>query len=161
MTQDRSNSIPMKAAFLACLLTLGLMLPQPSSAQTSGLVVTNPVISVTPTNLNFGIIGVGRTKNLSVVVQNLGGGTLAGSVSASAGDAFSVVSGGTYALTNNQSQAVTIRYSPKSVGDFSQTVRFTGGGSMSVSAHGKSGIPPAAPTNVHIVAPQNLHIVGQ
>ena len=161
MTEDCASSIYVKTALFACLVALGLMLPRAGIAQTSGLVVTNPLISVTPTNLNFGIIGVGRTKNLTVVVQNLGGGTLAGS--ASAGDAFSVVSGGTYVLTNNQSQAVTIRYSPKSVGDFSQTVSFTGGGSLSIKAHGKAGIPPAAPQNVHVVpaAPQNVHIVGQ
>jgi hypothetical protein len=138
----------MKAAFFACLLTLGLMLPWAGSAQTNGA-VTNPVISVTPTNLNFGIIGVGRTKDLVVTIENVGGGTLAGS--ASGKDFFSVVSGGAYNLTNHQSQKVTIRYCPKAVGDFSQTVSFTGGGTLNISAHGKAGIPPAAPQNVHVV----------
>jgi hypothetical protein len=149
MTQDRSSLIPMKTALFAFLLMLGLTLPRVGSAQTNVLAVANPVISVTPTNLNFGIIGVGRTKDLVVTIENVGGGTLAGS--ASAKDYFSVVSGGTYNLTNHQSQKVTIRYNPKTVGDFSQTVSFTGAGSLSVSAHGKSGIPPAAPQNLHIV----------
>jgi hypothetical protein len=141
----------MKTALLASLLALGLMLPRAGSAQPSGLVVTNPVLSVTPTNLDFGIIGVGRAKNLSVVIQNLGGGTLVGSATNSAGGVFSVVSGGTYALTNNQSQTVTIRYSPMEVGNFSQNVSFTGGGNLSIKAHGRAGIPPAAPTSLHIV----------
>src|SRR5215469_882347 len=149
MTQDRLSLIPMKTALFAFLVTLGLTLPWASSAQTNKLAVDNPVISVTPTNLNFGIIGVGRTKDLVVTIENAGGGTLAGS--ASAKDYFSVVSGGTYNLTNHQSQKVTIRYNPKTVGDFSQTVSFTGAGNLSVSAHGKAGIPPAAPQNVHIV----------
>src|SRR6516164_9847145 len=79
MTQDRSSLIPMKTALFAFLLTMGLTLPWVGSAQTKGVAVTNPVISVTPTNLNFGIIGVGRTKDLVVTIENVGGGTLAGS----------------------------------------------------------------------------------
>ena len=149
MTQDRSSLIPIKTALFAFLLTMGLTLPWVGSAQTKGVAVTNPVISVTPTNLNFGIIGVGRTKDLVVTIENVGGGTLAGS--ARGKDFFSVVSGGTYNLTNHQSQTVTIRYSPKAVGDFSQTVSFTGGGSLSIGAHGKAAIPPAPPQNLHIV----------
>src|SRR5215469_13541585 len=149
MTQDRLSLIPMKTALFAFLVTLGLTLPWASSAQTNKLAVDNPVISVTPTNLNFGIIGVGRTKDLVVTIENMGGGTLAGS--ASAKDFFSVVSGGTYNLTNHQSQTVTIRYSPKAVGDFSQTVSFTGGGSLNITAQGRAAVPPAPPQNLHIV----------
>ena len=149
MTQDRSSLIPMKGALFVFLLTMGLTLPWVGSTQTNAIAVTNPVISVTPTNLNFGIIGVGRTKDLVVRIENVGGGTLAGS--ASAKEFFSVVSGGTYHLTNHQSQTVTIRYNPKAVGDFAQKVNFSGGGSLNITAQGRAAVPPAPPQNLHIV----------
>ena len=131
---------------------MGLLLPWVGRAQTNTVPVTNPVISVTPTNLDFGIIAVGRTKDLGVVVENQGSGTLAGSVSAN--ESFSVISGGNYNLTNHQSEKVTFRYSPKAAGNESQTVSFTGAGSLSITAHGRAGIPPAPPQNLHVVVGQ-------
>jgi hypothetical protein len=138
---------PMKRAILACSLLAGLTLSRMAPAQTTN--PANPVISITPTNLNFGLIGVGRTKDLTVTIENVGGGTLGGMITGT--NSFLVVSGGAYALTNNQSQTVTIRYSPKAAGNESQLLNFTGGGGASLSANGKAAIPPAAPQNVHIV----------
>ncbi len=136
-----------KGALLACSLILDLTLPSVATAQTNA--PAQPVISVSPTNLNFGLIAVGRSKDLTVLIENLGDGLLAGS--ASGKDSFSVISGGTYALTNHQSQAITIRYSPKSVGTNLQSVSFTGGGSMNVTVRGQAAIPPPPPMNLHIV----------
>lgn len=87
--------------------------------------VTNPVISITPSSLDFGTVDSGTNKDLVISVRNVGAGTLTGS--ATVGSPFSVISG-SYNLTSNQSQNVTIRYAPTASGSHSQIVNFSGGG---------------------------------
>jgi len=100
---------------------------------------TNPVISVSPSSLNFGQTAVGTTNDLTVTVRNAGAGTLAGTASVST--PFSIVSGGTYSLGSNQTQTVTLRYRPTSAGSHSQTVSFTGGGGTSLAVSGSASTP--------------------
>src|SRR5207248_330035 len=62
----------------------------------------NPVMIVSPSPLSFGSVAANRTVTNTIVVQNGGGGTLAGAASVS--DPFRIASGGTYSLGSNQSQ---------------------------------------------------------
>ena len=80
----------------------------------------DPAIQVTPTQLAFGSVEVGQTKDLTVSIQNTGQGTLSGDVDEGpifAQNGFVLVSGGgAYALTAGQSKVVTVRLAPGSVG---------------------------------------------
>jgi len=102
----------------------------------------NPVISVSPGSLNFGSVLTNSTgSNLTLTVQNTGGGTLSGIASVTG--PFSIVSGGTYSLGANQSQAIVIKFAPGSLGSASGTVTLTGGGGASASVTGTGmSMPP-------------------
>jgi hypothetical protein len=95
---------------------------------------TNAELRVTPSSLDFGVIAAGATNDLSLIVQNVGGGLLSGTATVSA--PFSILSGATYSLGSNQSQVVTIRYQPTQVGNQGQTITFTGGGGGVASLNG-------------------------
>ena len=102
---------------------------------------TNPVIMVSPTGINFGSILTNTTSSQVMVVQNTGGGTLAGTVTVA--PPFSIVSGGSYSLAANQSQTVTISLSPQTLGSVTNTVTFTGGGGTTATVSGSgSTVPP-------------------
>jgi hypothetical protein len=100
---------------------------------------STPVISVTPSTLDFGSVEVGSTADRTFTVKNNGSGTLSGSASVSA--PFSIVSGGSYSLGSGASQTVTVRYSPTAVGSHSRTVSFTGGGGASRAVSGSAYLP--------------------
>jgi 6-phosphogluconolactonase (cycloisomerase 2 family)/uncharacterized protein YjdB len=100
----------------------------------SGNGVSPPLIAVSPTALDFGSAFVGATEDLSIVVSNAGGGTLAGTASTTA--PFSIVGGATYSLAAGARQSVTVRFAPQSGGTASATVALTGGGGASVPAAG-------------------------
>jgi hypothetical protein len=97
-------------------------------------ITTNPVIMVSPNSLDFGTLFTNTATNLTFTVINVGGGTLAGSVSVPA--PFQVVSGGTYSLGSNQPQTVTIQFNPTAAGPASQTVTFSGGGGATATVTG-------------------------
>lgn len=106
-----------------------------------GSIGTNPVILVSPGILSFGPVLTNTTSDLPFIVQNIGGGTLAGTVSAQT--PFSVVSGGSYSLSAGQSQTVTVRFAPGALGSAVGTVTCTGGGGTTVSVSGTGvGKPP-------------------
>jgi N-acetylneuraminic acid mutarotase len=100
---------------------------------------TTPLIQVKPTNLDFGFVLVESTKDLSLTVKNVGGGTLAGNATTAA--PFSVLSGGSYSLGPDQEQVVTIRYLPTSPGTHTSTVVFTGGTGVTVPVAGETATP--------------------
>jgi hypothetical protein len=133
-----------------------------AGAEISWLTITNyngatqpppsPAIQVTPGSLTFGTILVGADPTSSFLVQNVGGGTLSGTASVTA--PFSIVSGGTYNLSANQSQTITVSFNPTTAGNYSQNVTLTGGGGASV---GVSGSATNAPVNPAIqVSPTNI-----
>ena len=90
-----------------------------------GTISTNPVISVSPNGINFGSVLTNTVSSQTFIVQNTGGGTLTGTATVSG--PFSIVAGGTYSLNANQSQNVTVGFSPKAPGLVTNTVTFTGG----------------------------------
>lgn len=96
--------------------------------------VTNASIRVSVTTLDFGAQQVGEQADRSVIVLNVGAGDLIGQVNAIA--PFSIVSGGSYSLSSNQSQTVTVRYAPTVAGIHSQVITFTGGDSATISVSG-------------------------
>ena len=104
---------------------------------------TNPVIMISPSSLDVGVVLTHTSTNVAVTVQNVGSGTLTGN--ATVGAPFSVVSGGTYSLTNGQSQAITIRFAPTVAGTNNLTLTFTGGGGETCAVAGVAvdSLPPA------------------
>jgi hypothetical protein len=138
----------MKTTILS--LMIGLAVPWLAHGQTNGTSVTNPVISVSPAKLNFGTIVVGQTNELSVNVQNVGGGTLTGHASSKV--PFSIISGSNYVLTSQQMQTVKIRYTPKAKGSNFQAITFTAGGGASINAIGVA---------AELTAPTNLRLISQ
>jgi hypothetical protein len=115
-----------------------------------GAASTNPVISVSPASLNFGLVQTNTSKDLTLTVQNTGAGTLSGS--ASVGAPFSIVAGGSYNLTANQSQSVTVRYLPTVAGSNAATVTFTGGGGATAGVSGVAAVTLAAGSSIEAEA---------
>jgi hypothetical protein len=99
-----------------------------------------PELTVTPTFLPFGSVEVGETRDLTVTVGNTGVGTLTGS--ASTGGSFSVVGTASYSLGADQTETITVRFSPDARGLTTGTLRLTGGGGGSVHLEGR-GVGPS------------------
>jgi hypothetical protein len=99
-----------------------------------GGVSTNPIISLSQSSLSFGSATVGTTNLLTITVQNVGAGTLAGTASVAA--PFRIVSGSPYSLGPNQSQTVTISFIPVAAGTTNGTASFTGGGNATATISG-------------------------
>jgi len=95
---------------------------------------TNPVVLVSPASLDFGTVLTGLGTNLTLTVQNTGGGTLTGSASVTA--PFQIISGGTYNLGSNQTQTVTVKFNPTAAGTYNQAINFTGGNGTSANLTG-------------------------
>ena len=112
-----------------------------------------PSLSVTPASQNFGTISVGSTADRNFVVQNTGGGTLTGTVSAA--PPFSILSGGSFSLTVGATQTVTVRFSPTTSGVFSANVSFTSnGGNLQRAVTGTGpGVVSITPSTVDLAAP--------
>jgi len=123
---------------------------------------TNPVVSVSPLTLDFGVVLANVATNLTFTVANAGGGVLTGMVSVAA--PFQIVSGGTYSLGSNQSQTVTIQFNPAAAGSFSQTVTFTGGSGASASVSGLADVLQSGaslnPANGTVLAPFTVANAG-
>ncbi len=114
----------------------------------------DPACSVEPlAAMDFGNITLGQastTKSFSIT--NTGGGTLAGSISASCDD-FEITSGsGNYYLTNGQSIAATVRFVPKSQGTKTCTIVTGTACDVSISCSG-TGVPEPPVCNVSPATP--------
>jgi len=96
-----------------------------------------PQISVTPTSLNFGSVGVGDSADQTFTVQNTGGGTLTGSAGTTA--PFSVVSGSPFSIDAGASNFVVVRFSPTATGTFTRNVTFTSNALTSPISQGVTG----------------------
>lgn len=99
---------------------------------------TNPVIQVSPAVLSFGSLAAGASATNSFVVQNAGAGMLSGTaaVATACTNYLRIVSGGTYSLGANQSQVVTVRYSPSGNGTDNGIITCGGGGGAQVTVTG-------------------------
>jgi subtilisin family serine protease len=114
--------------------------------------VANPTISVTPSSLNFGSVPVGGSLDRNFTVTNSGGGILSGNATTNA--PYSIVSGGSYNLSGGQSQTVTVRFSPTSLGTFAGNVNFTGGDGASATVSGTGAtVSSITPNPIDLASP--------
>jgi hypothetical protein len=118
---------------------------------------TNPVISISPVSLNFGSVLANATTNMHITVSNAGSGILSGKASVAA--PFSIVAGGSYNLSSNAAQVVTVGYAPTVAGLDNQTIYFTNtlGGVATATVTGLSYVIQSSlsfsSTNGTIIAP--------
>jgi len=103
----------------------------------SNFALTNAVLLVSPTTLDFGAVALGKGATNTFLVENIGRGKLVGT--ASVPTPFKILSGGDYALAEKQVQVVTIAYIPGRTRAMTNTatVKFTGGGGAKVKVTGK------------------------
>jgi len=109
---------------------------------------TTPQLSVLPIEeINFGEVLVGEMKEqIAFSVSNTGTGVLSGSVSVDL--PFEIVSGGTFNLSQGESQPVDIRFTPSAEGEFSSNVGFDGAGGATRTVAGIGSIPQI--TTIHV-----------
>ncbi len=106
---------------------------------TSGLgadtLFPGPVIVVTPMTPKFGAVDSHRSMTNTFLVENFGKGKLVGKVKVKA--PFKVIDGGSYALKQNETQVVTLVYTPKDSQVVTNAVEFSGGGGCTATVIGK------------------------
>jgi Ca2+-binding RTX toxin-like protein len=93
-----------------------------------GVTQNTPVLSVTPTSQDFGVVAVGQCSSLRIfTVRNTGGGTLSGTAVTTT--PFNIVSGGSFSnLSANQTAEVAVQFCPTAAGQFNNVVTFTSNG---------------------------------
>ena len=96
---------------------------------------TTPFIEVSPHGIDLGAVAWKRTVTTNFVVENWGGGNLAGK--ATVKPPFKILSGASYQLRPGDAQIVTISYSPTGAALDTNVVKFTGGGGALVPITGK------------------------
>lgn len=120
------------------------------TSQLIGSSQPSPVLAVSPSTLDFGLVGVGRSKDLTLKVQNVGGGELTGTATVTA--PF-VIAGNNYSLRSGQSKSLKVRYMPTVQGTNSKSVVFSGQSAVAVPVTGVARIPPSPPGNLKITSP--------
>lgn len=76
-----------------------------------------PRISVNVSGLDFGVVDVGESAEVTAEVRNIGDGTLSGEVSLSGSAAYATVNGGGgFSLTAGATREVTVRFTPEDEG---------------------------------------------
>ena len=114
--------------------------------------VAAPMISISPSSLDFGGVNVGGSSSRSITVQNVGGGVLTGNATTTV--PFAIVSGASYNLNAGQSQTITVRFSPTSAGNFEGNVSFSGGGGTSAVLRGiGTAVSSITPNPIDLAAP--------
>ncbi|HEY5481785.1 MAG TPA: hypothetical protein VIL39_09920 [Verrucomicrobiae bacterium] len=110
------------------LLTLAFwaLFVSASGIAEAGTLFSGPVIFVTPQVLGFGPVAGTTVVTNTLVVENMGKGTLIGTATVAA--PFKILSGGAYSLRGSEAQIVTVIYVPAGATSDTQTVTFTGGG---------------------------------
>jgi hypothetical protein len=114
----------------------------------------SPGIFVSPNNYWFGSVVTNRSAtNVTFTVKNIGTGLLVGTSSVAA--PFTISSGNTYSLAHNQTQQVTVLFSPTVTNSYLKTVTFTGGGGTNgvVSGEGTAAGIPITPQGIHTIVP--------
>jgi hypothetical protein len=115
-----------------------------------GTISAKPLIAVSPSRLDFGLVAVGATNCLTFTVQNVGSGTLSGFAITS--PPFST-SNSFYSLGSFQRQMVAVRYMPTVKGTNLQsvTLKVKGGGGATVTVSGCGDTAPAPHLALHVV----------
>jgi hypothetical protein len=113
-----------------------------------GAISAKPLIAVSPSKLDFGLVAVGSTNYLTFTVQNAGSGTLSGFAITS--PPFST-SNSFYSLGSLQRHRLTVRYVPTAKGTNLQSVALKGGGGATVTVSGCGDTAPAPSSGLHVV----------
>ena len=143
----------MKKAICSSLAAAQLMAPWFAFAQTSapfapradpltGAAQPGPLLSVSPSRLQFGLVGVGRTKDLTLTVQNVGDGKLVGAATV---EGPFTISGSKYSLRSGQSKVLKVRYRPTAEGTNSKLLVLSGETAVTVPVSGVARTPPPPP----------------
>jgi hypothetical protein len=94
-----------------------------SNVSCTGVGVEAPECSVSPTSLDFGEVEVASHLDRTFTIENVGGGTLMGSVSETCAHYQITSGGGSYSLGGGESRTVTVRFTgPSSPGTYTCTV---------------------------------------
>src|SRR5437868_2889185 len=83
----------------------------------------DPILSVSPRSLDFGVVPSKTTVTNTFLVQNWGGGKLVGK--ATVPRPFKIISGATYRLGPADAQIVTVIYTPSEASSDTNVVKFT------------------------------------
>lgn len=100
---------------------------------------TLPTIKMTPQNLTFPMTEIGESNQMLLICENIGGEILYGSAT-SLTNPFTLVGTTHYAIPALDFTYYSVWFAPESIGDFTQTVVFTGGGDAHVVVSGY-GVP--------------------
>jgi PKD repeat protein len=115
--------------------------PVGTNAQTRAnyIVVTNPppLLSVSPTNLSFGLLAVGKTNTLTFQVVNNGGQALSGTAATAL--PFEIAAGSPFNVAAGATGLVSVAFSATNAGNFSNVVIFASNGGNSTNAVSGSG----------------------
>lgn len=98
-------------------------------------VITNGIILVSPTRLNFGAVPLGKSVTNTFLVENFGHGKLVGTASVPA--PFKIISGEKYSLKEKEVQIVTVVYTPTRPRIDKAIVKFSGGNGAKAMLMGK------------------------
>ena len=112
----------MKKRVLLAGLFVALGCPGIAHAET---LFTSPFDVDSPTKLDFGTLRRRESATNSILVENVGSGTLVGK--ATVPPPFKILSGANYKLRRNEAQVVMIAYTPNGALTNTQEVTFTGG----------------------------------
>jgi hypothetical protein len=116
------NAMKMRVAVAGLFIALGWL-----CIAHAGTLFTSPFIVVSPTTVDFGLLRIKQSATNSILVENVGSGTLVGT--AKVPPPFKILSGANYKLRRNEAQVVTIVYTPDGARTNTQIVTFTGGAS--------------------------------
>jgi hypothetical protein len=82
----------------------------------TGVGLAPPACLVAPDSLDFGVLAVGSSKDMSFIITNTGGGYLGGSVSEACSHYSIISGGGAYNLGGGDTVVVTVRFEPTDEG---------------------------------------------
>ncbi len=97
---------------------------------------TNPLMVLSISQKDYGLLKVGNVSNVTVLMTNAGTGSFSGTASATA--PFSVTAGSTYTLFSGSNHSITLRYTPTAQGEHTSAATFTGAGGGAIQLNGKA-----------------------
>ena len=97
---------------------------------------TNPLMVLSISQKDYGLLKVGSVSNVTVLMTNAGTGSFSGTASATA--PFSVTAGSTYTLFSGSNHSITLRYTPTAQGEHTSAATFTGAGGGAIQLNGKA-----------------------
>jgi hypothetical protein len=151
-----------RSLVLAQLWVLGFAIAHTaihSPAQTDARIAINeggPQIAVSASALDFGGVGVKRTKELTLTVSNVGGAVLKGTARMAGPKAPFSIKDAAYSLKSGERKQLRVRYTPSEPGTNTDSIILSGAGVVQVPVRGWAGIPPQPPGNVRFVTPEDV-----